>query len=151
MHEILYRRSVSQVQDRKVMSFIHKILTAVNSPLKNPLKMALVVRSDLKMSKGKIASQSAHAAIMCYQESQYSNGENLRYWLLTGQAKIVLKVDSMEEMKEIYQKAQSEGIIAAGVLDAGRTELKPGTETVVGIGPDSAENIDKIVGHLKLL
>lgn len=132
------------------MSFLHKILT-VGSALKNPLKMALVVRSDLKMSKGKIASQCSHAAIMCYQESMYNNGEILRNWVLTGQPKIVLKVDSLEEMKEVFDRAMQEGVLAKGVMDAGRTQLEPGTETVIGIGPDTAENIDKVVSHLKLL
>lgn len=30
-----------------------------------PSKMVLVVRTDLKMGKGKIASQCCHAAILC--------------------------------------------------------------------------------------
>lgn len=152
MYEVLRRRSISQVQDRKViaMSMLKKILT-MGSALNKPLKMALVVRSDLKMGKGKIASQCSHAAIMCYQESMYNNGDTLRNWVLTGQPKIVLKVDSVEQLQEVFERAVDEGVLAKGVLDAGKTQLEPGTETVIGIGPDAAEKIDKIVGHLKLL
>lgn len=126
-------------------------MMSVGSALKNPLKMALVVRTDIKMTKGKTAAQCSHAAIMCYQSSMYDNGDTLRNWVLTGQPKIVLKVDSIEELKEIFNKAEEEGVLVKGVLDAGRTQLEAGTETVIGIGPDDAEKIDKIVGHLKLL
>lgn len=133
------------------MSFFHKIMTVGSKAHSNFFKMALVVRSDLKMSKGKTASQCSHAAVMCYQESMYNNGETLRCWVLTGQPKIVVKVDSVEEMKELFDRAMDDGVLAKAVLDAGRTQLEPGTETVLGIGPDYAEKIDKIVGHLKLL
>jgi peptidyl-tRNA hydrolase, PTH2 family len=34
------------------------------------LKMVLLVRNDLGMSKGKIAAQCSHAAVGCYQASQ---------------------------------------------------------------------------------
>ncbi|KAL5286704.1 hypothetical protein ACFFRR_007986 [Megaselia abdita] len=132
------------------MSLFHKVMS-FGSSLKNPLKMALVVRTDLKMTKGKIAAQCSHAAIMCYQESMYENGETLRNWVLTGQPKIVVKVDSLEQMKEIFDRAVKDGVTAKGVMDAGKTQLEPGTETVIGLGPDDAEKIDKIVGHLKLL
>lgn len=40
----------------KLLQYTKSILTT---------KMVLIVRNDLKMGKGKIASQCAHAAILC--------------------------------------------------------------------------------------
>lgn len=37
------------------------------------------------------------------------------------------------------------------VVDAGRTQLPTSTTTVLGIGPDEDEIMDKITGDLKLL
>lgn len=44
-----------------------KLIQYTKAMLSNeyPLKMVLVVRTDLKMGKGKIASQCSHAAILC--------------------------------------------------------------------------------------
>jgi PTH2 family peptidyl-tRNA hydrolase len=37
------------------------------------------------------------------------------------------------------------------IQDRGLTEIAPGTVTVLGIGPDRADRIDKITGDLPLL
>lgn len=114
--------------------------------------MAIIVRSDLRLTKGKIASQCAHAAIICYQKS--STGEhknNLSKWLRAGQPKVVLKVDGYEQINQIKQDAHSLGIVAEFVCDAGRTQVDAGTVTVLGLGPDSSEKLDQLIKELKLL
>ncbi|XP_037825224.1 peptidyl-tRNA hydrolase 2, mitochondrial [Lucilia sericata] len=121
-----------------------------------PTKLALIVRADLKMSKGKTAAQCAHAAVLCVQEAQSSNDKQaqqlLDSWLVKGQPKIVLKVDGgYDDLIQLQQKAAECGVVSALVQDAGRTQLAAGTATVLGIGPDTVERIDKLVGHLKLL
>ena len=42
--------------------------------------MYFVVRTDLKMGGGKIASQTAHAAIMCYKKAARECPALLRGW-----------------------------------------------------------------------
>ena len=37
------------------------------------------------------------------------------------------------------------------IKDAGKTEVKPGTITALGIGPCESEILDKITGQLKML
>ncbi len=43
-------------------------------------KMILVVRTDLKMGKGKVAAQCSHAAVSAYKQVQRRNPELLKQW-----------------------------------------------------------------------
>ncbi|VVB61386.1 Peptidyl-tRNA hydrolase [uncultured archaeon] len=112
------------------------------------MKQAIVVRTDLKMSKGKLAAQAAHASLEAYKKA---NPEDIEEWNEEGQKKVVLKVGSEKELIETFMSAKREKIPAVLIQDAGRTQLMPGTSTCVGIGPAEDEKIDKIVGKLKLL
>ncbi|OEL24383.1 hypothetical protein BAE44_0014594 [Dichanthelium oligosanthes] len=87
------------------------------------LKMVLVVRQDLKMGAGKIASQCAHAATGLYAELMSSNRGLLRQWEQLGQAKIVLTCKNQQEMNRIKDTAEHRGIPTFIVADAGRTQV----------------------------
>lgn len=110
------------------------------------LKQVIVIRKDLKLGKGKIASQAAHAAILASDKSSFREE-----WKKEGQKKVVVWCQNLEELLLIYKRAKENGIIAILVSDAGLTQIKPGTKTCLGIGPASENKIDKITGHLKLL
>lgn len=110
--------------------------------------MVLIVRSDLRMGPGKIASQCAHAAVTLAQ----SSGTIVKnMWMLKGQPKIVLKADNENVLNDIHQSAIKDKLNACLIRDAGRTQVESGTLTVLGIGPNSVEDIDKLTKHLKLL
>lgn len=115
------------------------------------LKLVLVIRTDLKLTKGKIASQTAHAAVSCFKKALDSNPKIAEKWLRIGQPKIVLKVDNLADLESLQEQAISAGIITSLIRDAGRTQIDPGTATCIGIGPDYDEKIDAIVKDLKLL
>ncbi|KAL7031366.1 hypothetical protein ACKWTF_006976 [Chironomus riparius] len=115
------------------------------------LKMVIVIRADLKLTKGKIASQAAHAAVSCFQKSIVNNESVANKWLNIGQPKIVLKVNTEEELELLKQKATDLNIITSLISDAGRTQVSFGTVTCLGLGPDYDEKIDAIVKDLKLL
>lgn len=116
-----------------------------------PTKLALIVRGDLRLSKGKIASQCSHAAVQCYIRSGKVQPKLLTEWLASGQPKIVLRVNDLNELIDIRQRCQQAGIVAEEICDAGRTQIAAGTVTVLGVGPNNVEEIDAILGHLKLL
>lgn len=114
-------------------------------------KQVIIIRSDLKMSIGKIAVQAAHASVSSAEECKRINIEWFNQWFIEGQKKIVLKVQDLEELLKIYDKARSMKFPVALIEDAGLTELEPGTITALGIGPAPSEQIDKITGNLPLL
>ncbi|KAM3370994.1 hypothetical protein ACQJBY_018383 [Aegilops geniculata] len=61
-------------------------------------KMVLVVRNDLKMGKGKIAAQCSHATLGLFKKLQQRAPKSLRRWERCGQVKVVVKVESEEDM-----------------------------------------------------
>ena len=56
-------------------------------------------------------------------------------WEDYGQPKIALKVDSEEQLVQLHSEARNAGLNAHVVLDAGRTQIAPGSKTVLAIGP----------------
>lgn len=72
-------------------------------------------------------------------------------WEHFGQPKVVVKVNSEEELLEIANNSRRKGLVTTVIRDAGRTQIAPGSKTVLGVGPDLAENIDEVTQHLKLL
>lgn len=111
-------------------------------------KQCIVVRDDLKLSKGKLAVQVAHAAVSACEIA----GEEIREaWKEGGQKKVVLRVAALQELFELKEIARKHRLPAVLITDAGLTEVPPGTITVLGIGPAEVSELDKITGHLKLL
>ncbi|XP_023372359.1 peptidyl-tRNA hydrolase 2, mitochondrial isoform X2 [Otolemur garnettii] len=113
-------------------------------------KMILVVRTDLKMGKGKVAAQCSHAAVSAYKQIQRKNPEVLKQWEYCGQPKVVVKAPDEETLVELLTHAKMLGLTVSLIQDAGRTQIAPGSRTVLGIGPGPADLIDKVTGHLKL-
>ncbi len=113
-------------------------------------KQVIVVREDLEMSPGKLAAQVAHAAVSAYLDSEKRAPDWARGWLLEGQKKVVLRVKDMDALMEIY-KSVDEKVPRSLVVDAGRTELEPGTVTCIGLGPAPELELDRYTGRLPLL
>ncbi|KAJ5155181.1 hypothetical protein N7492_007984 [Penicillium capsulatum] len=116
------------------------------------VKLVLVVRTDLGMTKGKIAAQCSHATLACYKYFLAHSPDSpiLRRWERGGQAKIALQIKSEDEMLLLQAQAISLGLCARTIQDAGRTQIASGSTTVLGVlGPKSV--VDGVTGHLKLL
>lgn len=112
------------------------------------MKQVMVIRTDLKMGKGKIAAQSCHASLGAFKRA---DKRKIMRWELGGEKKVVVKVKDLKELYEIYEIVKRSDVPYYLVQDAGRTELPSGTVTCLGIGPDDDEKIDKITNDLKLL
>ncbi len=103
---------------------------------------------DLKMSKGKTATQVAHASVDAVLQT---DKKTVQSWQNDGAKKVVLKVDGLAALKQYLEKAKKGGVVCALISDAGRTHLEPGTTTCLAIGPDDEDKLDTITGDLKLL
>ena len=116
------------------------------------VKLVLAVRTDLGMTKGKIAAQCGHATLACYKALVNSppNAKLLKRWENHGQPKIAVQVKSEDELQTLQALAQSLGLCARVIHDAGRTQIAAGSATVLGVlGPKSV--VDQVTGQLKLL
>ena len=108
---------------------------------------------------GKIAAQCSHATLACYKTLFRASQRNpnsaeaklLKQWERRGQAKIAVQIKSQDELLVLMAKAQSLGVTAEVIQDAGRTQIEAGSMTVLGVGPAPKSVVDKITGHLKLL
>jgi len=112
------------------------------------LKQVIVVRRDLDWSKGKLAAHCSHAAVGA---AMLVDPEVARKWNREGGMKIVVRVNDLKEFQAVYKKVKTAKLPHFLVKDAGKTQLKRGTVTALGIGPVDSKKVDKITGKLKLL
>src|SRR5207249_6576082 len=71
-------------------------------------KQGLIVRLDLKMGRGKIAVQCAHAAVSAAEEARLRFPEWWKHWIEEGQAKIALKVSDLDSILRLEFDAKSD-------------------------------------------
>ena len=112
------------------------------------LKQVILVRQDLKLPKGKLASQCSHASV---EAVLISDRKIVDEWRKDGMKKSILKVKDLRELLNYERIAKNYRIKIALIRDAGRTFLKNPEITCLAIGPDKEEKIDQITGNLKLI
>ncbi|MCL5423598.1 MAG: peptidyl-tRNA hydrolase Pth2 [Candidatus Marsarchaeota archaeon] len=119
--------------------------------MEDEIKQAIIIRSDLEMSRGKIAAQAAHASLMSYFEAERSDPKKAKLWLDSGEKKIVLKVSDEQSLIKLYNAFKFRQIPCALVTDAGLTEIPPGSKTALGVGPWDSKGVNEFTLGLKLL
>lgn len=114
----------------------------------------IIVNNELNMSKGKIASQVAHGILEVHRFLILNNINHDR-WLLNGEKIIVLKANSkiikniIEEFNDKIPKDNIFNIFP--IYDAGKTEIKENSLTVIASTPVSNDKIPDIIKTLKTL
>lgn len=112
------------------------------------LKQVILVRIDLKMPKGKMAAQCAHASV----DAAFKTDKKLMHeWITSGMKKVVLRVDSLKELLEYKRKADDAGLVTGLITDAGKTVFNHPETTCLAIGPYDEKKIDTITGNLRLV
>jgi len=126
-------------------------LSAIKAGFLEPCKLVLIVRTDLKMTPGKISAQCGHATLACYKALVKKNPKLIQHWERTGQAKIALKGTSEDQLVELETIAKSLNLCARSVRDQGLTQVSTRSRTVLGIGPAPVQLVNRVTGKLKLL
>ena len=114
------------------------------------MKQVILVRTDLKMRKGKLAGQVAHASIGA---SRTVPDIEVETWIKNhDQRKIILKVSNLEEMKEYEQKCIESGLDCVyEVINKGDNQIPLDAVTCLGVGPADDEILNELFKDLKLL
>lgn len=142
------------------------------------VKQIIVVREDLNMSRGKLASQAAHASMKALVDAMkridmkqaietedgldyetrpamyldLDEDKELKAWLEGSFTKIVVFVKSEEKLMQLYDKVQKAGLRVSLIIDNGTTEFGGvKTKTCIAIGPHEAERIDPFTKKYPLL
>jgi peptidyl-tRNA hydrolase, PTH2 family len=102
----------------------------------------------LKLPRGKLAAQVAHASVAALLEAP---AEARRAWLEDGMPKVVLRGESEQELRALEAAAERAGLPNALITDAGHTVVAAGTVTCLGLGPAPIEAIDALTGELRLV
>ncbi len=133
-------------------------------------KQIIVIRKDLKMRTGKACAQASHASMSFltksgsnvfddYHSAYYRTANfdknwvyELSHWLQNSFRKIVVYVNSEEELTEVHQKALASGLISHLITDNGATEFNGiPTMTCCAIGPHWDSKFEGITDKLPLL
>lgn len=125
------------------------------------VKQVIVVRKDLNMRKGKIAAQVAHASMKFLTDNnEAERGDEMivklspaeAMWLTGSFAKVVVGVESEEQLQELVFQAELQGVEVHSIVDSGRTEFHGvPTLTCAAFGPCEVDVLDRITGNLKLI
>jgi PTH2 family peptidyl-tRNA hydrolase len=113
----------------------------------NTHKLAIVVRSDLCMSAGKVSSQCVHAAMGALRAA---SPENVSGWFDSCEVTIVLSSTCREQFDAVYKTATEKSVPVYVWIDAGRTEVPSNSATVMAIGPAPYHDVDSVCVGLRL-
>lgn len=136
--------------------------------MKEP-KQTIVWRKDLKVRKGKFASQIAHGSLKIFfdridpdsfiqnDDGNYSCTMNnitpeMKEWMEGIFTKIVVGCQSEEEVYELEVKAKTLKIPYAIITDCGKTEFNNiPTVTCIALGPYKAEVLEELTKNYSLM
>lgn len=117
-------------------------------------KMVFVVNSELSMGPGKMAAQVGHATLHLFRHVQEGKDEKacaeMKQWEETGGKKVVVRGNNAQHLLALKKRSYELRIPNVMVHDAGRTQVEPGSLTVLALFGRSSL-LDKVTGKLRLL
>ena len=114
--------------------------------------MYAIIRSDLAMTTGKLASQAGHAFVDTADDCR--NIDPTRYAAYTG-TKVVVGARNEEQLLRAYEQAQQAGLPCALIIDSGHIMPPHFTGdpivTALGIGPARRDEVHAITKKFQLV
>lgn len=115
------------------------------------LKMWLVVRRDIPMSRGKVLAQAGHAYGQLYRYLTLMQPGLMMAYLECNQPKVTVTARDEARLAQVARTCAAAGIPHILVCDAGRSELEPNTPTVVAFGPCLRDELPSVLARLQLM
>ena len=125
-----------------------------------PHKQSIIIRKDLNMRRGKMCAQASHASMKVFFDrmKKSENGyicdftQEMEEWKNGAFTKIVLGCDSIYDIYDLQDKANSLNVPNAVIIDNGTTEFGGvPTVTCIAIGPCKAEIVENLTSKYSLL
>lgn len=131
------------------------MLVSGNKTVLEP-KMYIVVNKSLNLSKGKIAGQVGHGVASIVRKMErlpVNHSKRVIYneWNLSQEAKIVCSADVnlMNKLYDLFAEERNKENLAVAIFDAGKTQCKENSFTVLAFKP--LKDIPIELKKLKLL
>ncbi len=105
-------------------------------------KSYFIIRTDLALSPAKLAVQIGHGVDLIWMNSD-NNSTRFHDWLerTTGdRRKIILTIKSLEQLVNLKERLQSDGINCQLIIDSGYTDVEPDTITGLVVFPTDIEH-----------
>ena len=126
----------------------------------DPLKVWAAVRRDLGLSLGKWIAQAGHAFGNLFLDAWAARPDLMRAYLRgrtpgsavdAGQPKVTVGVRNEARLRRVLREAQAAGIPCLAVVDEGKSEVAPGTMTMVVFGPARRSELPPYLADLNML
>jgi|JTFO01.1.fsa_nt_gb PTH2 family peptidyl-tRNA hydrolase len=131
------------------------------------VKQVIVIRKDLKMRRGKEIAQGCHASMGVITNQRHwlsfiteklfgitmlKLTKNSHSWLNNRSfTKVTVTVNSLEELLQVKENAESKGLKVCMITDSGKTEFDGvPTVTCLSIEPATDDQLEGVTKHLKL-
>lgn len=99
------------------------------------IAIAIFIRKDLKLGKGKSGAQLSHAAITLLFQPTFRNIEIENFMNSVDKSLLLYSVKDLKDLKEIEHLCRLNKINHSLIMDAGHTQIAPGTITTCAVGP----------------
>ncbi len=97
--------------------------------------IAIFLRKDLKLGKGKSGAQLSHGAVSLLHQPMFKSEFHDKFMVNESKTILIYTVKDLKDIKEIEHLCLSQKVNHSLISDAGHTQIAPGTMTTIAVGP----------------
>ena len=99
------------------------------------IAIAIFLRKDLKLGKGKSGAQISHGAISLLHQPLFKSSFHVEYMQRDKKEILIYSVKDLKDIRDIEKLCIGLKVNYSTISDAGHTQIEPGTVTCVAVGP----------------